>query len=63
MKKIICKIIGHDYSYNFGWNPTKCVCKRCGIRWKTIKNPNYIPGETSPFDEPIEIWAEDLSDN
>jgi hypothetical protein len=29
------------------------------MSWKTIKNPNYIPGKTSPFDEPIEIWEED----
>jgi len=29
------------------------------MSWKSIKNPNYIPNKTSPFDEPIEIWVED----
>ena len=59
MKKLICKIIGHKYSYNFGWMPNKCECKRCGLKWKTIKNPNYIPGQSNPLSEDLEIWVED----
>lgn len=61
MKKWICKIIGHKYSYNFGWMPSKCVCKRCGMKWKAVKNPNYIPGESNPFSEDIMMWVEDKS--
>ena len=57
--KFICKILGHKYEYNFGWAPNRCKCKRCGMSWKTAKNPNYIPGKTSPLDEPLEIWVED----
>ena len=59
MKKWICKIIGHNYSYNFGWMPSKCKCKRCGLKWKSVKNPNYIPGESNPLSEDIFIWIED----
>jgi hypothetical protein len=29
------------------------------MNWKTAKNPNYIPGKTSPLDKPLEIWVED----
>jgi hypothetical protein len=32
---------------------------RCGAKWKTIKNPNHIPGKTSPLSEDLEIWVED----
>ena len=59
MKKLICRIFGHNYVYNFGWAPNRCKCDRCGMSWKTIKNPKYIPNKTSPFEEPIEIWVED----
>ncbi len=63
MKKLICRIFGHRYVYNFGWAPSRCKCNRCGMSWKTIKNPNYIPNKTSPFEEPIEIWVEDKTNN
>ena len=59
MKKWICKILGHKYQYNFGWAPNRCKCKRCGMSWKTINNPNYIPGESNPLSEDIMIWVED----
>jgi hypothetical protein len=59
MKKLICRIFGHNYVYNFGWAPNRCKCDRCSMSWKTIKNPKYIPNKTSPFEEPIEIWVED----
>ena len=58
-KKLICKVFGHRYQYNFGWAPNRCKCKRCGMSWKTINNPNYVPGESSPFSEDIMIWVED----
>ena len=57
MKKLICKIFGHKYVYNFGWAPNRATCSRCGQSWKTIKNPKYIPGKTSPLDEDLEIWV------
>ena len=59
LKKLICKIFGHKYVYNFGWAPNRARCSRCGLSWKTIKNKNYIPGITSPIDEPLEVWVED----
>jgi hypothetical protein len=59
MKKLICRIFGHKYQYNFGWAPNRCKCLRCGQTWKTIKNPNYIPGKTSPLSEDLEIWVEE----
>jgi len=61
LKKLICKIFGHKYQYNFGWNPSRCKCKRCGKKWKTAKNPNYIPGESNLLSEDLEIWVEDHS--
>ena len=57
--RIICKIRGHKYSYNFGWMPTKCECKRCGMKWKTINNPEYIPGKSNPIEISIHMWVED----
>jgi hypothetical protein len=61
MKKLICKVFGHKYSYNFGWMPNKCVCKRCGMKWKTIDNPDYIPNKSNPFETDLKIWVEDIS--
>lgn len=29
MKNFICKILGHDWKYNFIPNPSKRSCKRC----------------------------------
>ncbi len=59
MKKLICRLFGHKYEYNFGWMPNRCVCKRCGMKWKTINNPDYIPGQSHPFFTEINIWVED----
>jgi hypothetical protein len=59
IKEIICKIKGHNYSYNFGWAPTKCYCKRCGMKWRTIPNPDYIPGKSNPLETDIFAWIED----
>lgn len=59
MKVLICGMIGHKYSYNFGWMPTKCECKRCGAKWKTINNPEYIPGKSNPLEVDIYTWVED----
>lgn len=59
MKRIICKIIGHKYQYNFGWMPNKCHCKRCGKKWKTINNPEYIIGKSNPLETDLCIWIED----
>lgn len=62
IERIICKIRGHKYSYNFGWMPTRCECKRCGMKWKTINNPEYIPGKSNPLEIDIYIWVEDKKD-
>ena len=58
IKRLICKIIGHRYEYNFGWMPNKCVCKRCGMKWKTQRNPDYHKG-SNPMYVDMEIWVED----
>lgn len=55
MKKLICKIIGHKYKYNFVSFPSKCSCTRCGDKWKTINNPEYV----GDLKEPIFIWIKD----
>jgi len=57
MEKLICKIIGHKYSYNFTWMPSKCLCKRCGKKWKTINNPAY--NGKNLLEEDLHIWVED----
>ena len=27
--RLICKIFGHDWRYNFKWMPNKRICVRC----------------------------------
>lgn len=54
MKKLICRIFGHKFKYNFTWAPTRCHCSRCGIKWKTIKNPDY---NGNPIETDIYIWV------
>lgn len=34
MKKLICKIFGCDWRYNFPSIPNKCICKRCHSKAK-----------------------------
>lgn len=58
MKRLICKILGHEYKYNFGWMPNKCECTRCGMKWKTINNPNYDFRKSNPLTEDMHIWVE-----
>jgi hypothetical protein len=29
MKKILCKLFGHQYRYNLQTLPNKCICARC----------------------------------
>ncbi len=59
VKNWICKIFGHKYSYNFGWMPSRCKCLRCGRKWKTINNPEYIAGKSNPLEVDLHIWIED----
>ena len=54
--KILCKIIGHKYSYDSKSQPTRCKCKRCDKKWMIVKNPKY--DYTNIFKEPIFIWRE-----
>lgn len=55
MKNLVCKIIGHKYKYNFVSFPSKCSCTRCGDKWKTINNSDYV----GDLKEPIFIWVKD----
>lgn len=59
MKKILCRIFGHKYQFNFGWMPNRAHCTRCAKKWKTINNPDYIPGKSNPLEVDIQIWVED----
>lgn len=54
MKKLICKLLGHRFKYNFGWAPNKCYCSRCGAKWKTINNPDY---NGNPIETEMYIWV------
>ena len=56
MKKLICKILGHKYVYNFGWMPNKAHCDRCGKKWKSEINPFY---NGNPIEDDMHIWIED----
>ena len=58
-KGLICKVFGHRYQYNFGWMPSKCVCKRCGMKWKSVPNPKYVAGVSNPFETGLYMWVED----
>jgi|688.fasta_scaffold2131635_2 hypothetical protein len=56
MKKLICKILGHKYKYNFVSFPSKCKCTRCGKKWKSINNPKYNGKNLN--EEDVYIWEE-----
>jgi len=56
LKKLICKIFGHRYEFNFGWMPSKCYCKRCGRKWKAVLNPNYTG---NPIYSDMHMWQEE----
>jgi hypothetical protein len=30
------------------------------MKWKTINNPEYIPGKSNPIETDLYIWIEDL---
>lgn len=34
MKKLICKILGCDFRYNFPSIPNKCICVRCDNKYE-----------------------------
>lgn len=34
MKKLICRLLGHDYRYNFPSIPNKCICYRCSAKFE-----------------------------
>ena len=39
MRRIICWILGHDYSTNWGWGAELFECKRCGkggLHWEEV---------------------------
>ncbi len=59
IKRILCKVFGHSYEYNFGWAPNRAKCKRCGRTWKAINNPKYIPGKSNPLEVDLMTWVED----
>ena len=46
MKKILCKILGHQFRYNFPSLPNKCICARCHKKWVAdYSKDNLIWGE------------------
>lgn len=32
-KIFMCKIFGHKFIYNFKWMPSRCMCKRCYVKF------------------------------
>lgn len=34
MKKILCKLFGHKFLYNFKSIPNKMICERCRVKYK-----------------------------
>ena len=58
IKKLKCKILGHTYSYIYGWMPTQCEYTRCGMKWKTINNPEYTPGKSNILEVDLHLWVE-----
>jgi hypothetical protein len=56
MKKLICKIFGHKYVYNFRWMASKCYCSRCKTKWKAVLDPNYTG---NPIYSDMHMWVED----
>ena len=34
MNKLICKILGHKFLYNFSMLPNKCICARCKEKYE-----------------------------
>ena len=69
MKKLICKLFGHKFRYNFATLPNKCICGRCHQKWKAdYSKDNLIwgelwnkvdsfEGETRSDEELIEKWV------
>ena len=33
-KTFLCDLLGHKLRYNFATLPSKCICKRCGMKWE-----------------------------
>jgi len=57
MKKLLCKILGHNFMYNSTTYPTKCFCRRCLKEWKSVNNPNY--NGKNLMEEDVYMWIED----
>lgn len=62
MKKIICRIFGCDWRYNFPSIPNKCICKRCHskaklnlttLEWEEIP---YFGGDLGTDEEMVNRW-------
>lgn len=44
MKKMICKIFGCNFLYNFRDIPDKCICKRCSSKFElNLKSLSWGP--------------------
>ncbi len=64
MKKILCKIFGHKFRYNFGWMPSKAICKRCHKKWVATgslmdewKEVDKFENESRTDEEIIRKWV------
>ena len=38
--------------------PTKCECTRCGMKWKTVNNPEYVSGKSNILEVDLHLWVE-----
>ncbi len=49
MKKLFCKIFGHDWRYNFPNMPNKRICARCKKKQQDRILSPYVNGWTDEF--------------
>lgn len=63
MKKLICKLFGHSYLYNFKTLPDKCICSRCKTKWYVPRytiNDSWCKIDKFTFTKGVEKTDEEL---
>ncbi len=58
IRKILCRLGYHKYLYDHPTQPIRCTCTNCNRNWRMVKNPDYIPNKSNPFETPIFVWEE-----